>query len=589
MFGCACMFRHKKTGYYWFRRAVPKRFRSIIGKTEITKSLGTKNYEDAKRANRRVADEVEALFEQAKAKLTALAAASAIEFTPTPGRLEWDDPSFTTADAERIAQQWLTAFVVRDKATRDAEDVKTEGLWSLQAFDLAQQPEALRTALRLNQRYVAAPIVARLIEAHGLNFFVEGPAGQRLSTAVLRAMIKAAEVTHERHQGNWDTPLQIATSQQPSATSPAQGGAAASNISTVTVSRVLEDYLTEARLPPETERYWRKSISLLLELNDLHQSTPIAAITKQHVATLKRELMKLPARRQAKEFKGLAAKQIIAKFGDDPKHKKLDEKSVNMRIDAIRAVFSYAVRSDIIAANPAALMSIKNTKRVKAKPRLPFDQADLETIFSQPMFNEPAQWEGRQWLPVIALYMGCRLEEIGQLLVSDLKVLNGVSFFAITTLVDDDEDFEKNIKTESSQRNVPLHPVLERLGFHAYVERIRQAGHKRLFPDITSKRRKVSSAYSSWFSRFKRDAGITSRRKVFHSFRHSFKDACRAAGIAVDVHDALTGHARSSVGDGYGLGYPLDRLAGEIGKVRYGLTWEKASQAAQALHAQARR
>ncbi|MBR9972686.1 DUF6538 domain-containing protein [Magnetospirillum sulfuroxidans] len=392
MFGCACMFRHKKTGYYWFRRAVPKRFRSIIGKTEITKSLGTKNYEDAKRANRRVADEVDALFEQAKGKLAASAAAPAQNLAPTPGRLEWDDPSFTATDAERIAQQWLTAFVARDKAIRDGEDVKSEGLWALQALDVAQQPDALRTALRLNQRYIATPIVARLIEAHGLNFFVEGPAGQRLSTAVLRAMIKAAEVTHERHQGNWDTPLQIATSQQPSAPSPAQAGAAASSISTVTVtvSRVLEDYLTEARLPPETERYWRKSISLLLELNDLHQSTPIAAVTKQHVATLKRELMKLSARRQAKEFKGLTAKQIIAKFGDDPKYKKLDEKSVNMRIDAIRAVFSSAVRSDIVATNPAALMSIKNTKRVKAKPRLPFDQADLETIFSQPMFNDPA-------------------------------------------------------------------------------------------------------------------------------------------------------------------------------------------------------
>lgn len=591
MFGCACMFRHPKTGIYWFRRAVPKGIRAIIGKTEITKTLGTKSLEDAKRANRRVADEVDALFEQAKGKLAASAAAPTTELAPMPARLVWDDPNFTATDAERLAQEWFAAFVARDKAIRDTEDVKSEGLWALQTLDLAQQPEALRAALRLNHRYVARPIVVRLLDAHGLNFVVEGPAGQRLSSAVLRAMVKAADVTHERHQGDWDTPLQITASQQSSAPTQAQAGAAASSIGIVTVSRVLEDYLTEARLPPETERYWRKSVSMLLQLNDLHHSTPIASVTKQHVAVLKRELMKLPARRQAKDFAGLSVKEIIAKFGNDPKHKKLDEKSVNMRIDAIRAVFSYAVRSDIIAANPAALMSIKNTKRVKAKPRLPFENTDLETLFSQPLFHEQARWEGRQWLPIIALYMGCRLEEIGQLLVADLKVLNGVSYFAITTLVDDDEeDIEKSIKTESSQRNVPLHPILGQLGFNAYVERIRQAGHKRLFPDITSKRRKVTSAYSSWFSRFKHDAGITSRRKVFHSFRHTFKDACRAAGIPVDVHDALTGHARSSVGDGYGLGYPLDRLAGEIGKVSYGLIWEKPHQnenAAQGLHVQA--
>ena len=570
MFGCACMFRHKKTGYYWFRRAVPKRFRAIIGKTEITKSLRTKSLEDAKRANRRIADEVDALFEQARSKLAAPAVAPTVPPPSASARLEWDDPTFTDADAERIAQQWLADSVARDKAVRDAEDVKSQGLWATQAFELEQQPEALRAALRLNHRFVAAPIVIRLIQAHGLNFFAEGPAGQRLSSAVMRAMVKAAEVTRERHHGDWDTTLQEAAGRRPPIPVPAKAGDLAH-----TVNGVLEDYLTEARLPPETERYWRKSISTLLELNDLHESTPIGSITKQHVAVLKRELMKVPARRQAKEFKGLSLKEIIAKYGADPKYKKLDEKSVNMRIDAIRAVFTYAVRGDLLVGNPAALMSIKNSKRVKKKPRLPFDQADLELIFSQPMFLDPTRWEGRQWLPVIALYLGCRLEEIGQLLMTDFKSINGIQFFAITTLVDDDdEEIEKSIKTESSQRNVPLHPVLERLGFSAYVQRIRQAGHKRLFPDINSKRRKVTSAYSSWFSRFKRDAGITSTRKVFHSFRHTFKDACRAAGIPVDVHDALTGHARASVGDGYGLGYPLDRLAAELGKVRYGLPWE---------------
>ena len=287
-------------------------------------------------------------------------------------------------------------------------------------------------------------------------------------------------------------------------------------------------------------------------------------------------MMKVPARRQSAEFKGLSIKEVIAKFGGDPKHKKLDQKSVNMRIDALRAVFAYAVRSDELTVNPAALMSIKTTKRVKAKSRLPFDDGNLKLIFSQPMFARPDEWIGRQWLPVIAVYCGCRLEEIGQLLANDFKTKGGIPYFAITTLVDDDEDgdMEKTIKTQSSQRDVPLHPVLISLGFPGYAEKIRQAGHKRLFPDINSKRRKVTSAYSTWFSRFKRDAGVTSRLKVFHSFRHTFKDACRAGGIPVDIHDALTGHARPSVGDGYGLGYLLDKLSSEIGKVRYGLDWE---------------
>jgi integrase len=35
---------------------------------------------------------------------------------------------------------------------------------------------------------------------------------------------------------------------------------------------------------------------------------------------------------------------------------------------------------------------------------------------------------------------------------------------------------------------------------------------------------------------------LTNRDSVFHSFRHSFKDALRAAGVGEDVNDALLGH-----------------------------------------------
>lgn len=54
--------------------------------------------------------------------------------------------------------------------------------------------------------------------------------------------------------------------------------------------------------------------------------------------------------------------------------------------------------------------------------------------------------------------------------------------------------------------------------------------------------------------------GIEDPRKVLHSARHRFKDVCRAAGIAKDVHDALTGHTAGDVGSTYGLGHNLATL-----------------------------
>ena len=49
-------------GVYHFRRAVPKRFRSILKKTQIKKSLRTGNYTEAARKARKYAVETDELF-----------------------------------------------------------------------------------------------------------------------------------------------------------------------------------------------------------------------------------------------------------------------------------------------------------------------------------------------------------------------------------------------------------------------------------------------------------------------------------------------------------------------------------------------
>ena len=71
------------------------------------------------------------------------------------------------------------------------------------------------------------------------------------------------------------------------------------------------------------------------------------------------------------------------------------------------------------------------------------------------------------------------------------------------------------------------------------------------------------------------DLGIDNPSSVFHSFRHGFKDALRAAGVNEDVNDALTGHSGgNSVARGYGwkdmvrrFGFPT--LAAAVEKVEY--------------------
>ncbi len=59
-------------------------------------------------------------------------------------------------------------------------------------------------------------------------------------------------------------------------------------------------------------------------------------------------------------------------------------------------------------------------------------------------------------------------------------------------------------------------------------------------------------------------------KKDFHSFRHTFKRACRDAQISEEVHDALTGHkGPASVGRSYGRGMSVTTMAEALAHVSY--------------------
>jgi integrase len=117
-----------------------------------------------------------------------------------------------------------------------------------------------------------------------------------------------------------------------------------------------------------------------------------------------------------------------------------------------------------------------------------------------------------------------------------------------------------------------------RIGFLEFVEHVRaNAGQEaRLFPRLTpGSKGGFGEAWSKWFGRYKRQLGIHNAGSVFHSFRHGFKDALRAAGVNEDVKDVLTGHSGgNAVARGYGwkdmvrrFGFPT--LYAAVKKVRY--------------------
>ncbi|SFH55315.1 hypothetical protein SAMN05216299_12160 [Nitrosospira sp. Nsp14] len=139
---------------------------------------------------------------------------------------------------------------------------------------------------------------------------------------------------------------------------------------------------------------------------------------------------------------------------------------------------------------------------------------------------------------------------------------DGIWFLSIT-----DEAEGASLKTHNSRRIIPIHPELLRLRFVEYAHQQLE----KVFPALrVDSHRSLTGNFSKWWGRYARKViRIEDERKVFHSFRHSFKDACRNSGIHQEIHDAFTGHAGGNVGSTYGSGPWLPRLAEEMARLKY--------------------
>lgn len=259
----------------------------------------------------------------------------------------------------------------------------------------------------------------------------------------------------------------------------------------------------------------------------------------------------------------LAFKDKLLQEGQRPSN-------IKVKLSRLRTLLNYAADNDIIADNPAAAVKIV-VPDADREDRKPFDLPALRNLFASSVYSNDARpvqgrGEAAYWLPVLALFTGARLEELGQLRPGDVTMesypdgddTDQAAWFIRVT-----EDLRDGLrlKTASSRRLIPVHPVLEALGFIKFVSEAQALGHKRLFPDLRpDKYGRLTAKWGEWFGSYKRvEAGIVDKHMVFHSFRHTFKDHGRGR-MSEGVQRQIMGHAARDVADTYGSGYPLWQL-----------------------------
>ena len=93
-----------------------------------------------------------------------------------------------------------------------------------------------------------------------------------------------------------------------------------------------------------------------------------------------------------------------------------------------------------------------------------------------------------------------------------------------------------------------------------------------MFPDIEpGKDGYFSHNFSKWWGRYAKHVGFNAPKTAFHSFRHNFADALKAAELPEYINKALMGHVEKGVHQSYGSGPTLAVLKSAVDAISYGV------------------
>lgn len=252
--------------------------------------------------------------------------------------------------------------------------------------------------------------------------------------------------------------------------------------------------------------------------------------------------------------------------------------------------FKWCIEKGLIKNSPLEGLEIKGRKH-SIDDRHSFTREQLQQLFNCPIYTgrkhrSRCPWEGPDdgqkgiivkdalyWIPLVGLYSGLRAGEILTLRIMDIRYEGKTAYFDVNSDADG-----KTLKTAESQRKVPIHPELIKMGLIEYWK-TEQAGSDKesyLFKGVPIPKDRPSNKYSNKFSDILKNIGIKTDKTSFHSFRHNFGDQLRRIinGATEEMKDALDGRTSEGRSGGnsrknYGSRFTPKELYEVIKQVQY--------------------
>jgi integrase len=228
---------------------------------------------------------------------------------------------------------------------------------------------------------------------------------------------------------------------------------------------------------------------------------------------------------------------------------KLAVKTINRYLTNLGAFLNWCHENNLgIERDLFTNLKLKETKASKNRRR-PYNKNEIMAVRDYQPKNKTEAKDIREdayWFPKVALYTGMRLNEISYLTADDFGIENGIHYISL---------FDKDLKTESSERKFPIHSKLIEYGLLDLVEKRKKSKNIVLFQQIRIGKIKPNKygwgeKASRWFNRsllknigIDKDSESNSGFKVdFHGLRTTFISECKRKGLNGYIVKQIVGH-----------------------------------------------
>lgn len=560
MTGYTNLFRRGAT--YYFRARVPNAIVDSYGKEEEKFSLKTKDYREAIQRVRKESANVEAKFANHRQLLE--------------DRSKPLSTIMLTEHLEHLKRSlvWSKLKLHEDFKTHGMPDPKSDAVIPFREL-YANFAEKVQENLPLNRIAYASGDYSSFLEmavwwiSHHYGRTVEksSPEAQKVAVIIQEANLEILEALSQRNSGViYDTPelSQPAFSHTPATIA----------VDVPLLSKVVEEWVSDQNWVVKTEDAYRAALQAFIAVCG---DKPFTDYPKADARNFKNVLSNLPTNwKHRKEFKGMTMQEASAS-ASSLGLKPMSPANAKKILQFVSSLWKWIkCNYDELEYNIFDGVVIKVEQSGESK-RYPFNTDELNSIFNSPIYTgcqSYGRWKdkgdysmkatAKYWAPLISLYTGSRMEEVLQLYTSDIKEKDGIYYFDIN------KEDEKQLKNNQSIRNIPIHKTLIDAGFLSLVASRQATGEKRLFPELKKcPKGKYSTTYSKYFANLLKSVGVKHDKNCFHSFRHTFEDACREADIRKEVMDALQGHKEQGSSSGYGKGYNIPKLNENMQRVSY--------------------